>query len=96
MEDIQGFSNRMSRIKRLFVQQCENSDVEKSKKVNRWPAGLHLVMQVFASLPKIPAPPPDTLLPVLAAGSFSELRLETCANAFGRDPLLAEKANDDL
>jgi hypothetical protein len=32
-------------MKGLFVQQCQNSDV---KKVNWWPAGSHLVMQLLA------------------------------------------------
>jgi hypothetical protein len=43
---------------RLFIQQYQNSDV---KKVNWWLAGLHLGMQVFASLPNILAPPPHSL-----------------------------------
>jgi hypothetical protein len=41
-------------MKRLFVQQCQNSD---GTKVNWWPAGSHLVMQIFAALPGILAPP---------------------------------------
>jgi hypothetical protein len=50
-------------------------------------------MQIFASLPNILAPPPDA---PLAVSSVSELCLETCANVFGRDALLAEKPNDDF
>jgi hypothetical protein len=79
-------------MKRLFVQQCHNSDV---KKVNWWPAGSPLVMQVFAPFPNILAPPPHAPLRALAVRSVSELCLETCVNAFGRDAFLAEKPNDD-
>jgi hypothetical protein len=85
----EGFTIRISEMKRLSVQQCQNSDV---KKVNWWPAGSHLVMQVFASLPNILAPPPD---PPLAASRVSERCLKPCMNVFGRDALLAEKPNDD-
>jgi hypothetical protein len=58
----------------------------------RWPAGPHFVMQVFASLPNILVPPLDALL---AVSRVSELCLETCMNLFGRDALRAEKHNDD-
>jgi hypothetical protein len=68
---------------RLFVQQCQNSDV---KKVNWWPPRSRFVIQVFASLPNILAPPPDAPLTV---SSLSELCLETYVNVFGRDALLA-------
>jgi hypothetical protein len=50
-------------------------------------------MQVIVSLPNILARPPDA---PLAVSSVSELCLETCANVFGRDALLAEESNDDL
>jgi hypothetical protein len=76
-------------MERLFVQQRQNSDV---KKVNWWPAGSRLVMQVLASLPNILAPPSDAPLVV---SSISELCLETSVNVFGRDALLAWKPNDD-
>jgi hypothetical protein len=76
-------------MKRLFVQQCQNSDV---KKVNWWPAGSHVVMHAFTFLPNILAPPPDS---PLAVSSVSELCLEMCVNVFGRDALLAEKPNDE-
>jgi hypothetical protein len=76
-------------MKKLFVQQCQNSD---AKKANWWPAGSHLVMQVFGSLPNILAPPPDA---PPAVRSVSELCLEMYVNVFGRDALLAEKPNDD-
>jgi hypothetical protein len=76
-------------MKRLLVQQCQNSDV---KKVNWRFAGLHLVIPVLAFLPNILAPPPDA---PLAVSSFSELCFETCVNAFGREALLAEKPNDN-
>jgi hypothetical protein len=76
-------------MKKLFVQQGQNSDV---KKVHWWPAGSHLVMPVFVSLLKILTPPPDT---PLAVSSASELCLEMCVTVFGRDMLLAEKPNDD-
>jgi hypothetical protein len=76
-------------MNRLFVQQCQNSDVEK---VNWWPAGLHLVMQIFPSLPNMLAPPPDASL---AENSVSELWFEPCLNIFGRGAPLAEKQNDD-
>jgi hypothetical protein len=76
-------------MKRLFVHQCQKSDV---KKVNWWAARSHLVMQIFASLPSRLALPPEA---PLAARSVSELCLETCVNVFGRDALLAEKPNDD-
>jgi hypothetical protein len=79
-------------MKKLFVQQRQNSDV---KKVNWWLAGSHLVMQFFASLPNILIPPPDASLAVLAVNNVSELCLETCVNVFGRDALLAEKPNDN-
>jgi hypothetical protein len=49
-------------------------------------------MQVFTPLPNILAPPPNA---PLAVSSVSELCLETCVNVFGREALLAEKANDD-
>jgi hypothetical protein len=62
------------------------------KKINQWPVGSHFVMQVFASLPNIPGPPPDTQFTV---SNVSKLCLETCVNVFGRDTLLAEKLNDD-
>jgi hypothetical protein len=76
-------------MRRLFIQQCQNSDV---KKVNWRPAGSHLVMHVFASLPNILTPPPDA---PLAGNGVSELRLKTCENLFGRDALLAGKSNND-
>jgi hypothetical protein len=76
-------------MKRLFVQQCQNSDV---RKANWWPAGSHLVMQVFAPWPNILALPPDA---PLAVNNVSELCLETCVNVFGRDAVLADKPNDD-
>jgi hypothetical protein len=44
-------------------------------------------MQVFASLPNIPAPPPNTSL---AVSSVSDLFLETCVNVFSLVALLAE------
>jgi hypothetical protein len=78
-------------MKRLFFKQCQNSDV---KKVNWWSARLHFVMQIFASLPTMLAPPLDAPLAVLTVHSVSELCLETCVNVFGRDVLLAEKPND--
>jgi hypothetical protein len=53
---------------------------------------LHLVMQLFASLPNILAPPPDT---PLAVSSVSELCIETCVNVVGQDAPHAEKPNDD-
>jgi hypothetical protein len=49
-------------------------------------------MQVFPSLLNILAPPPAA---PLAVSSVSELCLDRCVNAFGRDALLAEKPNDD-
>jgi hypothetical protein len=73
---------------KAVVQQCHNSDV---KEINWWPAESHLVMQIFAFLLNILAPPPDA---PLAANSVSELCLETCVNVFRRDALLAEKPND--
>jgi hypothetical protein len=76
-------------MKTLFVQQCQNSDI---KKVSWWPAGSHLGMQVFASLPNILASPPDA---PLAVNSVSELCFETDVNVFGRDALIPEKPNDD-
>jgi hypothetical protein len=72
----------------MSVQQCQNSDV---KKVNWWPAGSHLIMPIFVSLPNILAPPSHT---PLAVSSVSELCIEKCVNVFGRDRLLAEKPND--
>jgi hypothetical protein len=74
---------------RLFIQQYQNSDI---KKVNSWPAGLHLGMQVFASLPNILALLPDA---PLAVSSVSELCFETCVNVLGRDVLFARKPNND-
>jgi hypothetical protein len=74
--------------KKLFVQRCQNSDI---KKVNSWPAGSQLIMQVFASLQNIPASSPEFPLSV---GIVSELCLEACANVFMRDTLLGEKRND--
>jgi hypothetical protein len=82
----------MGRTKRLFVQQCQNSD---AKKVNWWPAGSYLVIQVFASLPNMLEPLLDALLAVLASNRVFELFLETCVNVFGREMLLAEKPNDN-
>jgi hypothetical protein len=76
-------------MKTLFVQQYQNSNVTK---VNWWPAGSHIVMQILASLPNILAPPPDA---PLAVSSVSELCLETCVNVFGLDAFLGEKPNDD-
>jgi hypothetical protein len=49
-------------------------------------------MQVFASLPNIPASPPDGP-PVVCC--VSELCPEMCVDVFGRVALLAEKSNDD-
>jgi hypothetical protein len=92
MGNIQGFSNQLTQMKRLFVQQCQNSDV---KKINWWPARSHLVVQVFASLPNILGAPPDAPLALLAASSVSELCLETCVNVLGRDALLVKKPNND-
>jgi hypothetical protein len=85
----QGFRNRTSWMKRLFIQQCQNSDV---KKVNWWPAGSRFVMPVFAFLPNRLAPPPDA---PLALSSVSELCLETCMNVFRRDVLFADKLNEN-
>jgi hypothetical protein len=79
-------------MKRLFVQQYQNSDV---KKVNWWPAGSHLVMQLFASLSNIRVSPPDAPPAALAVNTVSELYLETCVNVFARDALLAEKLNNN-
>jgi hypothetical protein len=76
----------------LFVQQCRSSDVKNVEKVNWWPAGSHLITQVFASLPNVLVPPPDA---PLAESSVSKLWLETYVNVFGRDALLAEKPNGD-
>jgi hypothetical protein len=76
-------------MKKLFIEQSQNSDVNK---INWWPAGSHLVVQVFVSLRNILAPPPDA---PLAVSSVSELCLETCMNVFGRDAVLSEKPNDD-
>jgi hypothetical protein len=64
-------------MKRLLVQQYQNSDV---KKIIWWPAESYLIVQVFASLSNRLAPPPDA---PLAVGGVSELCLETCVNAFG-------------
>jgi hypothetical protein len=50
-------------------------------------------MQVFASLLNILAPLPDA---PLAVGGIFERCLERCVNAFGREALLTEKANDDF
>jgi hypothetical protein len=79
-------------MKVLFVQWFPNSDV---KTVNWRPAGSHLFMQVFASLPNILAPPSDDPLAVLTVSSVSELCFERCVNVFGQDALLAEKPDDD-
>jgi hypothetical protein len=87
--NIHGFSNRISRVKEPFVQQCQNLEV---KKVNWWPARSYLVTQVFASLPNILILPLDGALTV---SIISELCLETCVNVLGRDALLVEKPNDD-
>jgi hypothetical protein len=76
-------------MKTLFVQKCQNSPVQK---VNSWPSGPDLVMQIFTSLPNRPAPPPDARLVV---SSVSELCFETCVNIFRREVFLAEKPNDD-
>jgi hypothetical protein len=76
-------------MKRLSVRQCQNSDV---KKVNGWPAGSHLVIQAFTSLPNILAPP---LNAPLAVCSVSELCLEMYVNVFGRDALVAKKPNNN-
>jgi hypothetical protein len=84
VRNTQGFSNE-----KLFVQQCQNSDI---KKVNSWPSESHLVIQVFASLPNILVPRPNA---PLALSGNSELCLETPVNVFGRDALLAEKLNND-
>jgi hypothetical protein len=73
----------------LFVEQCQNSD---ATKVNGRPAGSHLVMQVFASLPNILEPPPDA---PLAVSGVSELCFETCVNVFGRGALLSAKPNNN-
>jgi hypothetical protein len=51
-------------MQRLFVQQCQNLDF---MKVSWWPAGSHLVMRVFASLPNILAPPADAPLAVVVS-----------------------------
>jgi hypothetical protein len=67
-------------MKRLFIYKCQNSD---AKKVNWSLARSHLVMQVFASLLNILAPPADTPLAVLAACRVSELCLEARVNVFG-------------
>jgi hypothetical protein len=64
-------------------------------KANRWPAASHLVMEVFASLPNIPVPPPDTPPAVLTLSSASKPCLETGVNVFARDALLAEKPDND-
>jgi hypothetical protein len=61
----------------MFPQELQNLDV---KKFNRWPAGSHLVMQVFASLPNILKPLPNA---PLAISSVSELHLEMRVNVFG-------------
>jgi hypothetical protein len=79
-------------MKRLFVPQYQNSDV---KKVNWRPPEPHFVMQIFAFLPNILAPPPHAPLAILAVSSVSELSLETWVNVFGRDVLLAARQNDD-